>query len=713
MDGDQVPSDAPPHAGAPAEASETGETVEESADGRVSLEESGATADDGVALLDTLTEPVTESFGSFGAGAGGSGVLSERSMTETELTGVVLSSSDDELDDVNMWSLGPPPSLGEVEDYLHDPIPDYLAQEEDAAAAPREMSVPTMARRWRARYVATRENTEYYTVKRGIHRLPSPVAAPEPITAKGSSMPGGVLKVIDREETLQRQRSNTWANPLLRASAPLNFFTFLRDSGLDYDDLEEHDLAEHELVYEYFASELRYVSDLNLAWKLYVHPLLEAEEPLLPQETFDLIFGNFAEIRAHASTAYRELSRARREDPLISTPIPMVEDLVAGLPLYPQYMVSYQQSMTVLAQATKSHPQFEALLREGVGDGPQADERTLSVLLSAPVVRFNQYVQFVDALATSNRGLPSGPQLFRLQEQVAAIEEQLHRVAIISKERKEVQEVLSQLEGLETLLTPSKSRRVLRKGDLVKHMKGGKLQTRHFVLFNDYLVWAKRRKLSRSKYVVRQAFPLSAVEVSTFDDTGKTKNAFCVRHIGNKLYVLAASSAEDRNGWLEDMLALKAARDLQKANEAVQESWRAADRRPLIEREQLVYDDLLSQYLMRGTLTRHLRSLSTMAAQFGISADETALANNRYGSADTLESTAETAAASSSTAGTSPSCSNAPTKAASSKPTPPSASVELPSSSSSSSYYSSSGSGSGSNSSSGSDSSSDASSDSA
>nr|KAI8751611.1 FERM; ARHGEF and pleckstrin domain-containing protein 2 [Biomphalaria glabrata] len=136
--------------------------------------------------------------------------------------------------------------------------------------------------------------------------------------------------------------------------------------------------------------------------------------------------------------------------------------------------------------------------------------------------------------------------LCRITEITNEFRDQFRKMENLEK----LMELQRDLLGLENLV--HKDREFLREGCLQKFSRKG-YQQRMFFLFSDMLVYTSRTSASLLQFKVHGQLPLRGMTVEETDQSkSAVQNSFAI-YAGNKYILVAASSQEEKDKWIEDI----------------------------------------------------------------------------------------------------------------------------------------------------------------
>lgn len=138
---------------------------------------------------------------------------------------------------------------------------------------------------------------------------------------------------------------------------------------------------------------------------------------------------------------------------------------------------------------------------------------------------------------------------------------ELQSVANLINERKRMAENFQKLVEIQQIIIGSDftiiepTRRFVREAVFVK-ISGGKQQERHFILFNDVLVYASKNFFKKGTLQFKGKIFLGQMGVNNVEDSLEIKNAFELARIDNnqkKKYMVCTTTVQEKRTWIEDL----------------------------------------------------------------------------------------------------------------------------------------------------------------
>ena len=198
---------------------------------------------------------------------------------------------------------------------------------------------------------------------------------------------------------------------------------------------------------------------------------------------------------------------------------------------------------------------FSSLLYSEVPEFPQRDLVTvhLNSFLIVPIQRMCKYPLLMRELIRCTS--EDHPDMPKLQETLQCIQESTLGVNERKKDFERMCEIAETVEGLPRgfrLLSPN--RNLVMEGPLFK-ISNGHTQERHFILFDDLILYGTRSLLRPGKIQFKGKILLDRVLIRPLKDTDATQHAFELVRIDQKKkkYVIFGRTADEKNEWVKEI----------------------------------------------------------------------------------------------------------------------------------------------------------------
>lgn len=219
------------------------------------------------------------------------------------------------------------------------------------------------------------------------------------------------------------------------------------------------------------------------------------------------------------------------------------------LPLYSKYLDKHLLVLERLDAAFRKNKKFEQLYRDF--ELQRVCYLPISSFIMKPLQRLLHYNNLLGRLMKHY-----GPDHVDYKDCVAAqaklapIIENVLSALKISENFVQLSELQRDMPSFDGLLQGG--REFIRQGCLLKHSKKG-YQQRMFFLFSDILVYTDRTNNPSLQFKVHGQMPLRGVMVEESEDRIGTSYSFTI-YGGNRTLTVAASSQEEKDKWVEDLL---------------------------------------------------------------------------------------------------------------------------------------------------------------
>eukprot|EP01132_Coremiostelium_polycephalum_P002890 gene2890-3592_t len=315
-------------------------------------------------------------------------------------------------------------------------------------------------------------------------------------------------------------------------------------------DKKSHDLMQRTyLAQEILSTEKKYINNLNRIITIFILPLRDkanGKDKILSLDEINTIFSNIEIIFGVHKTFLSDFeSRIEKW-----TDTQKIGDIFLKmapyLRSYTQYSNSYNNSMLTIRSLQKSNPAFDSFLSKCLLK-PASKGLNLQSYLIMPIQRIPRYrlllEQIIKFSLESHVDYPDLKSALELISSVAGeLDERLLQYQIAHK----VLDIQNSLNGLdEDIVKPT--RVFLKEGDL-KKISDRVVNTRHFFLFNDLLIYSKKE--GKNNYRFKYSFPLLTCWLKDLPDTQRFTNLFQIIS-PNKTYFLSAPSPEEKSSWMK------------------------------------------------------------------------------------------------------------------------------------------------------------------
>nr|KAG5686204.1 hypothetical protein BaRGS_008706 [Batillaria attramentaria] len=311
------------------------------------------------------------------------------------------------------------------------------------------------------------------------------------------------------------------------------------------------------VVKELLMTERTYKKDLEVLVKWFRGAV--SGDPEMLNSMIELIFSRLDPIYEFHCTLVKEIdqrlsswegrssSQANGDWQRIGDVLLQAVDTVAEL--YRNYFNSQEDIVLALDQRVRGNKSFEELYKEF--ESQKVCYLPLNTFFLKPGQRLLHYRLIVERLVkhyplNHPDAADCAAALKKLKDLTDTYKDKLHRLENLQK----LMELQRDLIGLENLV--SVDREFLREGCLQKYSRKG-YQQRMFFLFSDMLVYTSRAASSLLQFKVHGQLPLRGM---TIEETEQSKvavpNTFAI-YGGSRCILVAASSQEEKNKWIEDI----------------------------------------------------------------------------------------------------------------------------------------------------------------
>lgn len=311
---------------------------------------------------------------------------------------------------------------------------------------------------------------------------------------------------------------------------------------------------------ELYSTEVDYVNDLTFVIEMYVKPLRDRED-LLSRDQIPHIFSNIELLRSVNAELLTQLRRCwSKQSELAGTEITGFGQIILEhadrLKVYDQYCNNHPSAVEALTKCKAENPRFSSLLDSRTKDNFPIDLRDF---LIKPVQRICKYPLLIrEILKHTPEDHSDYPPLIQTQDKLNAVARQINQKRREHENRTKILEIEKLVEGLTKLpggrlLVPQ--RVFYHEGVLSKVNPKGVIQSRHFYLFSDILIWTKKN-MGGGRSTFKGMLPLDLAVCRTCPDDEKKKIKFAfqiIRVDTKKIYTLMAENDEDKARWMKDV----------------------------------------------------------------------------------------------------------------------------------------------------------------
>eukprot|EP01105_Mastigella_eilhardi_P008207 TRINITY_DN2006_c0_g1_i2.p1 TRINITY_DN2006_c0_g1~~TRINITY_DN2006_c0_g1_i2.p1 ORF type:complete len:630 (-),score=132.46 TRINITY_DN2006_c0_g1_i2:338-2227(-) len=266
------------------------------------------------------------------------------------------------------------------------------------------------------------------------------------------------------------------------------------------EPLSHREHVEREIV----ATERTYVDIIRTAVALYEVPLRNAEPPILVKEEIDNIFGNLQTLLGFNE----ELLKC-----LTARTAPIAESFIKLTPFfihYKEYSKQYPVAVKLLCKLRKCNSEFRKFLEKQSKE--HSNFATLDLLdsyLITPIQRIPRYnLLLMELIKTTDETDPEMPLLKRALEMMLDVADAVNTSSKTEENQKKLLAIQQSLVFPEhTVEIVEPQRQLVKEGELAL----GKQGNAYVFLFNDCIMFAKKRVMSSSLTFQKKALQLPAI----------------------------------------------------------------------------------------------------------------------------------------------------------------------------------------------------------
>jgi len=364
-------------------------------------------------------------------------------------------------------------------------------------------------------------------------------------TASTTSNGGGTTTTTNTNSTITKTNSNSEASSSTSTPTSTSSSTSNSPKLNSKSDMVQRTYLAQELL----TTEKKYINNLNRIITIFLLPLrdkAQSKDKILSVDEINGIFLNIETIFGIHKTFLQDfedrISKWSDTQKIGDVFLKMGHYLRA----YTLYSNSYNNSMLSIQSLIKSNPSFSTFLSKCLLK-PASKGLNLQAYLIMPIQRIPRYRLLLESI------LKYSPENHIDYKDLKDATDFISNIAIEVDERllqyqiaHKVLDIQNSLVGLEEdIVKPTRT--FLKEGDL-KKISDRVVNTRHFFLFNDYLIYSKKEK--KNAYRFKYSFPLLTCWVKDLPDTQRFKNLFQIIS-QKKTYFLCAPSSEEKLSWMK------------------------------------------------------------------------------------------------------------------------------------------------------------------
>ncbi|GAM24602.1 hypothetical protein SAMD00019534_077770 [Acytostelium subglobosum LB1] len=303
------------------------------------------------------------------------------------------------------------------------------------------------------------------------------------------------------------------------------------------------------IAQEILSTEKKYINNLNRIITIFMLPLRDkstTKEKILSVDDINKIFMNIETIFSlHKAfiTDFEKRIESWSDTQKIGD---IFLKLAPYLRSYTLYSNQYNESILQLSSLQKANPAFQSFLAKCLLK-PASKGLNLSSYLIMPIQRIPRYKLLLDTLlAKSPESHVDYADLKEALDKVGSIAQLLDERLLQFQVQHKVLDIQNNLLGFEQdIVKPS--RVFCKEGDL-KKISDRVVNTRHFFLFNDLLLYAIKEKKNQYRY--KHSLPLEKCWVKDLPDTERFNYLFQIISPA-KTYFLCAPTEEEKQSWMK------------------------------------------------------------------------------------------------------------------------------------------------------------------
>jgi len=309
------------------------------------------------------------------------------------------------------------------------------------------------------------------------------------------------------------------------------------------------------VVEEMLLSEIDYVHDLAHTVQGFLVPLRNV---LTQSQDIPVIFGNIELIHSVNTDLLAKLNNILYNETqgVVGTfPIGHIFlEMSNNLLCYEQYCTNYKEADLRLQKCLKQ-PSFSAEVEKCrnrlVGNGKLLH---LPDLLIKPIQRICKYpLLFKELLKYTPEAHPDYIPLKNTLTKLEAIANKINESKAELENMQTLLGIQHRVDGFEGKLAEP-GRVFSMEGDLLKMNPRGKIQSRHFFLFSDMLIWSKPKPIKKNHYQFKGMVRLDLAVVRDTPDTKNLKNRFQIIKLETKkIYNLLGETPQIKQQWMSEI----------------------------------------------------------------------------------------------------------------------------------------------------------------
>lgn len=300
-------------------------------------------------------------------------------------------------------------------------------------------------------------------------------------------------------------------------------------------------------------SEAVYLRDLDILIRAFITPLRESQvlDRKMTMEivsTAEFIHKVNSDMMKQFASVHNDLARSGPKTFLAMT---------RWYKLYCMYCDNYERSFSVISHAKKI-PAFRSFWKEA-HQNPLLNGKQIFSYMSKPLYRVLKYhAMLKEIFGNAPEGYPARADLVEAMKETNTVTAYIMSKKVISSDLQKILSIYYQLSDLHDFDLVSTRRQFIREGMLVKLSPKGKEQERQFFLFDDVLIYARRKR--HDKFFVKGVVPMDLVlirevRVKAGGDHGdKAARSFqLVRLDVKKVHTIRAKNKAEKDEWTKDL----------------------------------------------------------------------------------------------------------------------------------------------------------------
>ncbi|EEB10924.1 FERM, RhoGEF and pleckstrin domain-containing protein, putative [Pediculus humanus corporis] len=310
------------------------------------------------------------------------------------------------------------------------------------------------------------------------------------------------------------------------------------------------------MIKELLSTERTYKKNLEVINKWF-HDEVSKSEDDMPDDVLNGLFNLFDPLNIAHSQFLKDLEHRMatwegKSNNIPKREIQQIGELILNhfniLPLYVKYLDKHLLILERLDAAFRKNKKFEILYRDF--ELQRVCYLPLSSFIMKPLQKLIHYNSLLQRMIMHYGPDYSDYKDFSIaQKKLQPVLENISTVLRVSENFVQLSELQRDMPSFEGLLQGG--REFIRQGCLLKHSKKG-FQQRMFFLFSDILVYSNRCTTPSLQFKVNGQMPLRGVMIEQSDDKMGTNFTFTI-YGGNRTLIVAASSQEEKERWLEDL----------------------------------------------------------------------------------------------------------------------------------------------------------------